>query len=154
MAFTLPLDLLYSEAVPVSLVSVRRSFSWTGSKMLPITLLVLALFSAGANSLPLRPTMPSAFPSPKWWRKRDDALSSSNLSTPTQTPTQTSVAQAVPTSTTSQKYVVAHHMVGNTFPYTIDDWAADIALAHSSGIDAFALNVGRDDWQPARVADA
>ncbi|KII86874.1 glycoside hydrolase family 71 protein [Plicaturopsis crispa FD-325 SS-3] len=98
--------------------------------------------------------MTSAFPSPKWWRKRDDALSSSNSSTPTQTPTQTSVAQAVPTSTTSQKYVVAHHMVGNTFPYTIDDWAADIALAHSSGIDAFALNVERDDWQPARVADA
>ena len=32
--------------------------------------------------------------------------------------------------------------------------APDIRLASSKGIDAFALNVGRDDWQPARVADA
>jgi hypothetical protein len=30
----------------------------------------------------------------------------------------------------------------------------DIALAASKGIDAFALNIGRDDWQPARVSDA
>lgn len=50
---------------------------------------------------------------------------------------------------------VAHHMVGNTYPYTQEDWRDDISLAHTSGsIDAFALNVGRDDWQPARVADA
>lgn len=54
----------------------------------------------------------------------------------------------------SQKYVVAHHMVGNTYPYTIDDWADDIALAHASGIDGFALNCGSDEWEPARVADA
>jgi glucan endo-1,3-alpha-glucosidase len=54
----------------------------------------------------------------------------------------------------SRKYVVAHHMVGNTFPYTPQDWADDIALAHASGIDGFALNMGTDNWQPARVADA
>ncbi|KDR82870.1 hypothetical protein GALMADRAFT_58253 [Galerina marginata CBS 339.88] len=54
----------------------------------------------------------------------------------------------------SKKYVVAHHMVGNTFPYTPQDWTDDITLAHASGIDGFALNMGRDDWQPARVADA
>jgi glucan endo-1,3-alpha-glucosidase len=54
----------------------------------------------------------------------------------------------------SQKYVVAHHIIGNTFPYTIQDWADDIALAHASGIDGFALNMGSDDWEPARVADA
>ena len=54
----------------------------------------------------------------------------------------------------SQKYVVAHHMVGNTFPYTRDDWAADIALAPASGIRGFALNMGSDSWEPARVADA
>lgn len=30
----------------------------------------------------------------------------------------------------------------------------DIALAASHGIDGFALNVGVDDWQSARVADA
>ncbi|KAJ7242930.1 glycosyl hydrolase family 71-domain-containing protein [Mycena rebaudengoi] len=29
----------------------------------------------------------------------------------------------------------------------------DIALASSKGIDAFALNVGRDPWQPSRLAD-
>jgi len=45
-------------------------------------------------------------------------------------------------------------MVGNTFPYKPQDWADDIALAHASGIDGFALNMGTDDWQPARVADA
>lgn len=54
----------------------------------------------------------------------------------------------------STKYVVAHHMVGNTFPYTPQDWADDIALAHASGIDGFALNMGTDDWQPAQVAAA
>ncbi|CAA7261571.1 unnamed protein product [Cyclocybe aegerita] len=54
----------------------------------------------------------------------------------------------------SRKYVVAHHMVGNTFPYTLEDWAEDISLAHAAGIDGFALNMGRDEWQPARVADA
>ncbi|PCH40092.1 glycoside hydrolase family 71 protein [Wolfiporia cocos MD-104 SS10] len=57
-------------------------------------------------------------------------------------------------SSNSTKLVVAHHMVGNTYPYTIDNWAADIALAHESGLDGFALNVGSDEWQPARVADA
>ncbi|TFK74888.1 hypothetical protein BDN72DRAFT_759041 [Pluteus cervinus] len=45
-------------------------------------------------------------------------------------------------------------MVGNTFPYVLKDWSDDIALAHASGIDGFALNMGIDDWQPARVADA
>ncbi|GAW00959.1 glycoside hydrolase family 71 protein [Lentinula edodes] len=45
-------------------------------------------------------------------------------------------------------------MVGNTFPYTSQDWLNDVKLAHSSGIDGFALNMGIDDWQPARVADA
>ncbi|KAI0031385.1 glycoside hydrolase [Vararia minispora EC-137] len=45
-------------------------------------------------------------------------------------------------------------MVGNTFPYTINDWKADMQLAQANGIDGFALNVGRDDWQPARVQDA
>lgn len=45
-------------------------------------------------------------------------------------------------------------MVGNTFPYVLQDWADDIALAHAAGIDGFALNVGRDEWQPARVNDA
>ncbi|KZT29607.1 glycoside hydrolase family 71 protein [Neolentinus lepideus HHB14362 ss-1] len=55
---------------------------------------------------------------------------------------------------TTTKYVVAHHIVGNTYPYTVSNWASDIALASAHGIDGFALNVGSDSWQPARVADA
>jgi glucan endo-1,3-alpha-glucosidase len=30
----------------------------------------------------------------------------------------------------------------------------DITLAASKGLDGFVLNVGRDSWQPAKVADA
>ena len=54
----------------------------------------------------------------------------------------------------AQKFVVAHHMVGNTYPYTQDDWASDIQAAHAAGIDGFALNIGTDDWQPGQVASA
>lgn len=92
-------------------------------------------------------------------------LASANLPSFTLTPVVATVANSPPgpsssTITTqpgsdaSRKYVVAHYMVGNTFPLTADDWTADIALAYASGIDGFALNVGVDDWQPARVADA
>lgn len=52
------------------------------------------------------------------------------------------------------KVVFAHHMVGNTFPYALQDWVDDINLAHAYGIDAFALNIGSDSWQSARVQDA
>ncbi|TFK49592.1 glycoside hydrolase family 71 protein [Heliocybe sulcata] len=57
-------------------------------------------------------------------------------------------------NTTTTKYVVAHHIVGNTYPYTVANWASDISLAAAHGIDGFALNVGPDSWQSARVADA
>ena len=57
-------------------------------------------------------------------------------------------------ATSNPKYVFAHHIVGNTYPYTVNDWANDIAMAKSYGIDAFALNIGPDSWQAARVADA
>lgn len=36
----------------------------------------------------------------------------------------------------------------------VDEMFLDIRLAASKGIDAFALNVGRDVWQPDRIADA
>ncbi|KAL5523926.1 hypothetical protein ACEPAG_8099 [Sanghuangporus baumii] len=55
---------------------------------------------------------------------------------------------------TDQKYVFAHHMVGNTYPYTVDDWKDDIALASAHGIDAFALNIGSDSWQSNQVKNA
>ena len=45
-------------------------------------------------------------------------------------------------------------MVGNTYPYTQDTWASDIALAQANGIDGFALNVGTDSWQVTQVASA
>ncbi|KAG6376987.1 glycoside hydrolase family 71 protein [Boletus reticuloceps] len=54
----------------------------------------------------------------------------------------------------STKYVVAHFMVGNTYPYTLQNWSSDIHLAYQNGIDGFALNVGRDSWQPQQVANA
>lgn len=54
----------------------------------------------------------------------------------------------------STKYVVAHFMVGNSYPYTVQNWLSDILLAHDNGIDGFALNVGSDSWQPQQVAKA
>ena len=45
-------------------------------------------------------------------------------------------------------------MVGNTYPYNQGNWAVDINAAASQGIDGFALNMGSDSWQPARVQDA
>lgn len=82
-------------------------------------------------------------------------------STTSISPTLTSTIQSTPqpsqppaATNGSQKYVIAHHMVGNTFPYTLQNWKQDIALAHAAGIDGFALNVGSDSWEPARVADA
>lgn len=45
-------------------------------------------------------------------------------------------------------------MVGNTYSYTQATWADDISQAAAAGIDGFALNMGGDSWQPARVANA
>lgn len=79
--------------------------------------------------------------------------------TPESTPTATSTSSQQPSQTPTtdggrRKLVVAHHMVGNTFPYAKQDWLDDIVLAQESGIDGFALNTGRDEWEPARIADA
>ncbi|KAL0955708.1 hypothetical protein HGRIS_001928 [Hohenbuehelia grisea] len=52
-----------------------------------------------------------------------------------------------------RKFVFAHFMVGNTFPYSINDWAQDVEMAAAHEIDGFALNIGREDWQKQRVAD-
>ncbi|OSD07718.1 glycoside hydrolase family 71 protein [Trametes coccinea BRFM310] len=50
--------------------------------------------------------------------------------------------------------VFAHVIVGNTYNYTAGNWLKDITLAASKGIDAFALNVGSDNWEPSQVANA
>ncbi|PPR06865.1 hypothetical protein CVT26_003989 [Gymnopilus dilepis] len=55
--------------------------------------------------------------------------------------------------TAKRNYVFAHFMVGNTYPYTIDDWYQDIKLAASQSIDGFVLNVGVEDWQRQRSLD-
>jgi len=60
---------------------------------------------------------------------------------------------AVPKATNS-KTLFAHHMVGNTYSYTPAVWADDMSMARGAGIDGFALNYGRDYWQPARLDDA
>ena len=71
-----------------------------------------------------------------------------------------SVVYAAPNSplrrraTGEPKKVFAHHIVGNTFPYTQQDWLDDITAAHAAGIDAFALNIGTDSWQASQVASA
>ncbi|KIM28125.1 glycoside hydrolase family 71 protein [Serendipita vermifera MAFF 305830] len=65
--------------------------------------------------------------------------------------------QQANTESIVDKMVIAHHMVGNTYPYTLQTWISDIKLAKSAGIDAFALNFGeggQGSWQKARMADA
>lgn len=52
------------------------------------------------------------------------------------------------------KYVWAHFIVGNAYPYTYSMWMSDIQQASASGIDGFVLNLGTDSWQPARIQDA
>ena len=55
---------------------------------------------------------------------------------------------------TPGKLVVAHHIVGYTYPYAVSDWESDIQLAYNSGLDGFALNVGSDSWESQQVANA
>ncbi|GHJ87956.1 hypothetical protein NliqN6_4358 [Naganishia liquefaciens] len=78
-------------------------------------------------------------------------VTSTTSATPKPTPTVGSTCVA---RDGGEKKVWAHHIVGNTYPYTKDDWRRDIQLAQASGIDGFALNFGLDYWQPARIADA
>jgi glucan endo-1,3-alpha-glucosidase len=57
----------------------------------------------------------------------------------------------------TDKKVIAHHMVGNVYPYKLDTWISDMNLAKSAGIDGFALNLGQggaNSWQRARIGDA
>ncbi|KAI0269826.1 glycoside hydrolase [Gloeopeniophorella convolvens] len=106
------------------------------------------------STTPSAPTVsptPPAYPSATGTPILDIPLSTSAATTSIFAP----ASQASLSSSSGRsKYVFAHHIVGNTFPYTLEDWVADISLAHVNGIDGFALNVGSDSWQPDRVADA
>ena len=61
---------------------------------------------------------------------------------------------SAPRQCNSLKYVVAHHIVGITAAYTVDDWKMDISLARADGIDEFALNIGNDTYTPQQVENA
>ncbi|KAI0661905.1 glycoside hydrolase [Cubamyces menziesii] len=52
------------------------------------------------------------------------------------------------------KVVVAHHIVGLTAAFTVDDWTSDIQLAQANGIDGFALNVGNDPFTNQQAQNA
>src|SRR5579859_8173154 len=50
------------------------------------------------------------------------------------------------------RFVFAHFIVGNTYPYTKADWVADIIAAQNLGIDGFALDLGTDSWEAGEIA--
>ncbi|KAI0632101.1 glycoside hydrolase [Trametes polyzona] len=52
------------------------------------------------------------------------------------------------------KVVVAHHIVGLTAAFTVDDWTSDMQLAQANGIDGFALNIGNDPFTDAQAQNA
>lgn len=52
------------------------------------------------------------------------------------------------------KYVFMHHIVGNTYPYTSQDWKNDIQQIQAMGVDAIALNFGSDSWELTQIASA
>ncbi|KAJ9106718.1 hypothetical protein QFC19_003030 [Naganishia cerealis] len=44
--------------------------------------------------------------------------------------------------------------LGNTYPYTEADWEENFKLAEETGIDAFALNLGPEQWQSDQARTA
>ncbi|GMK57757.1 hypothetical protein CspeluHIS016_0405910 [Cutaneotrichosporon spelunceum] len=47
----------------------------------------------------------------------------------------------------NKRLVVAHFMLGNTYPFTKLDWEETFDMAEESGLDGLILNLGREDWQ-------
>lgn len=123
----------HARFLPRQVASTTTFANATASTATPQPSITTTISNGSSSAAP----SPSSAPSP--------SISIESTPQPSQPPADNSGAQ---------KYVVAHHIIGNTFPYTIQDWADDIALAHASGIDGFALNMGSDSWEPARVADA
>ncbi|TRM58181.1 glycoside hydrolase [Schizophyllum amplum] len=52
------------------------------------------------------------------------------------------------------KYIFMHHIVGSVLSYTLSSWLSDLAAIQSYGIDAVALNIGSDSWQPQQLFNA
>ncbi|ODO01504.1 hypothetical protein I350_06324 [Cryptococcus amylolentus CBS 6273] len=46
-----------------------------------------------------------------------------------------------------KRLVVGHFMLGNTYPFTADDWQATFDLAEDTLLDAIVLNIGPEHWQ-------
>ncbi|KAJ6515281.1 glycoside hydrolase family 71 protein [Mycena sanguinolenta] len=55
---------------------------------------------------------------------------------------------------TSEKYVFAHFILGIVQTYTQSHWEADMILAKSIGIDAFALDIGKDAYNEEQLGYA
>ncbi|KAJ6458972.1 glycoside hydrolase family 71 protein [Mycena sanguinolenta] len=53
-----------------------------------------------------------------------------------------------------QKYVFAHFILGIVSSYAQSDWEADMTLAQSIGIDAFALDIGKDSFNDQQLGFA
>ncbi|KAK8858755.1 hypothetical protein IAR55_002984 [Kwoniella newhampshirensis] len=56
-----------------------------------------------------------------------------------------------PSTSSKTKLVFAHFMVGIVSTYQASDWAKDMNLAKSKGIDGFALNIGVDDYSQKQL---
>ncbi|KAK8858540.1 hypothetical protein IAR55_002767 [Kwoniella newhampshirensis] len=52
------------------------------------------------------------------------------------------------------RLVVAHFMLGNTYPFTEEDWSATFDLAEDTSVDALVLNLGPEDWQSSQAQTA
>ncbi|EIW68225.1 hypothetical protein TREMEDRAFT_44661 [Tremella mesenterica DSM 1558] len=128
----------------ISSTSTSKSTSITTTKASTSTSTKASTTSTKASSTILSASSTS---------KASSTSASSTTSTSTTGPTSV-VGVAKPVSATGTKYLWAHHIVGNTYSYTQSTWADDISMAASAGIDGFALNMGSDSWQPARIADA
>jgi len=118
---------------------------------------ILFQLALAASSYTIRPALGYPF-GPRAAMPRQDLSPAAEIHTtladPTRTPKLSETTSSMAQSNSNLKIVVAHHMVGNTYPYKLKDWEDDIRLAHASGIDGFALNMGQDEWQPTRIADA
>ncbi|MBW0464296.1 hypothetical protein O181_004011 [Austropuccinia psidii MF-1] len=55
------------------------------------------------------------------------------------------------TSSALERYVFAHVVQGNFQLYQAEDWLEDMALAKEMGIDAFAINIGRDETNQKQI---
>ncbi|GFZ45246.1 hypothetical protein JCM24511_02972 [Saitozyma sp. JCM 24511] len=52
------------------------------------------------------------------------------------------------------RLVVAHFMLGNTYPFTEQDWEDTLGLAMDTGLDGLALNLGPEEWQYTQALSA